>query len=96
MKPTKLKAGQRVICTHYKDRPIVTVDCIIDQSRHISGYTGEEIWVTERRTFKDGNFYTKSWWGPRDWFRALPKKQKISKVERYVPADPNNYKDYVK
>ena len=66
MKPIKLRVGQRVVCTHYKDRPVVKVELI----------QGDEVWVLETRSFKDGNFYTKSWWGPRNWFKALPKKRK--------------------
>lgn len=60
---TKFKKGQKVVCTHYKDRPAGIVDFVIEKSRHISGYKGPEIWVTDTKN--------RSWWGPPEWFKKV-------------------------
>jgi hypothetical protein len=57
----KFKVGQKLICTHYKDHPVVTV-------RHIQEWTRTgretEIWVKEDE---------KLWWGPVTWFKQVSK-----------------------
>jgi hypothetical protein len=60
MKPIKLKKGDKVVCTHYKDRPV----CIV------TDVNAEEIWVKEMGWMVDW------WYGPRNWFRKLPRKKK--------------------
>ncbi len=60
----KLKSGQRLVCTHYKDHPIVVVD-----SHFIEN---DEVWVHEEAA-KNGVTY--GWWGPRKWFKVIPVKR---------------------
>ena len=80
---TKFKKGQKVVCIHYKKKPIVTVDFVIEKSRHISGYNGEEVWVMEIPKNKDDGkhdpLYARSWWGPPSWFKAIPTRKVKSK-----------------
>ena len=65
---TTFKKGQRVVCIHYKAKPIVTVDHW--DSRN------EELWVNEP---KCKNQY---WWGPLSWFKPVRKKIRTVKKPR--------------
>jgi len=67
MAQSKFRKGQRVICTHYKKKPVVTISEVYKGER----WANTEIWVLERVNKKDGTFYTKSWWGPPSWFKAI-------------------------
>jgi hypothetical protein len=60
---TTFKKGQKIVCTHYKDKPIVVV---ID----VRGAT--EVWV---KSIKDVNADENlvKWWGPVNWFQKMPK-----------------------
>lgn len=68
---TKLRRGSRVVCTHYKDRPVYIVDAIVPASR--SSENVEEVWVAEYRA---GVVSPDHWWGPRSWFRKLSSKRR--------------------
>lgn len=65
MKITKLHKGQKVVCVHYKDHPIVKVDSIWKN----------EVWVREFKPKRGSGI----WWGPRNWFKALPKRKVLTK-----------------
>lgn len=60
-KPTKLKRGDRLVCTHYRDRPVV-------KFMYYMGEDEQEVWVQGGE-----EPYRMAWWGPRTWFRKLPK-----------------------
>lgn len=65
-KPVRLKKGDLLVCTHYRTKPLVK----------FIEYHNEEVWVREVHPpswLASGTF---SWWGPRDWFRKLPRKGK--------------------
>lgn len=64
----QFRKKQKLVCVHYKDRPVVKVIFTIKQSRHISGYTGPEIWVEDSKG--------RNWWGPPNWFKSLRKRKK--------------------
>jgi len=69
---TKFRKGQQVICTHYKDKPTcIITDTLVDDDGYVN------IWVREIPN-KTG---TTEWWGPANWFKAIPKKRK--KVVRH-------------
>ena len=53
---TKFRKGQKVICTHYKNRPILRVDSV----------DGDKIWVSDKYSATLG-----TWWGPKEWFKAI-------------------------
>lgn len=53
-----LKRGDRVLCTHYKNKPVCFVDSIVNG----------EVWVY---SCKSPNAEPINWWGPRNWFRKL-------------------------
>jgi hypothetical protein len=59
-----LKRGDRVICIHYKDRPICAVRSIVKEDKF------EEIWVKDKKHWDE-------WWGPRKWFRKIPKRSAV-------------------
>lgn len=60
-RPLKLKKGDRLVCTHYRKPYVVEFIEYVDQV---------EVWVREER----GSMNNLEWWGPRSWFRKLPKK----------------------
>lgn len=71
--PSKFRKGQLLICTHYRDRPLVKVTSI----------RGHEVWVIEARRFDNS-----SWWGPRSWFKAkATKKRKVAKKVNKIMAE---------
>jgi len=57
------KRGQKVVCTHYKDRPVVRVKSV----------DGDEVWVLETKPCKNGKVYVLPWWGPKNWFKKVSK-----------------------
>ena len=66
--PITLKEGDRVVCTHYKDKPICVVTAI--------SFLGGSIWVCEESKYIPENFDVPlNWWGPREWFRKIRKRQ---------------------
>lgn len=62
---SKFKQWQYVICTHYKNRPKVQITSIYTDRNPV------EIWV-EEVTKKS----VWSWWGPEEWFKAIPKRKR--------------------
>lgn len=77
MKTPKFRKGQKVVCIHYKDRPIVkVVDVVLESDFH----TGIEVWVKDAKD--------RQWWGSADWFKAVPKKNTTRKVNKII-ADHN-------
>lgn len=73
MKTTKLRKGQKVVCIHYKDRPVVKVIDIVEESEF---HTGIEVWVKDAKG--------KQWWGSADWFKPLAKKNTARKVNKIL------------
>lgn len=63
MKKNTFRKGQKVVCTHYKDQPIVVVEDIVDGSLTYNGVT--EIWVKDDQDLM--------WWGPKEWFKRVGK-----------------------
>lgn len=73
-KPVKLKKGDRLVCTHYTDRPVVK---FTGYNSRGDGLLAEKaaVWVVDDRG---------PWWGPRSWFRKLPaRRQKKVRVRSY-------------
>lgn len=60
-KPLQLRKGDRLKCTFYSDCPTVVFDGY--------GRKGQEVWVKEIGVRGKVSW----WWGPRSWFRRLPK-----------------------
>ena len=56
---SKFRKGQKLVCVHYKDKPIVKFE---EQWK-------DEIWVKEI-TPKIGSGL---WWGPESWFKKVKK-----------------------
>jgi cytochrome c-type biogenesis protein CcmE len=54
----KFRKGQRVVCTHYKDRPVVIVDEVLTKQ--------DQLWVRSTITRKGQSDY---WYGPLNWFK---------------------------
>lgn len=61
---TKFRKGQKVVCTHYKDRPVVIVDEVV----HRDGET--DLWVRSTTTKPGQSDY---WYGPLSWFKRIKK-----------------------
>lgn len=59
--PVKLKKGDQVVCTHYKDKKKFTITEV--KPGYLKGKNIEEIWV-----FEEEHGY---WFGPRNWFRKV-------------------------
>lgn len=70
---SKFKVGQKVICTHYKDKPMVTINFIANVRMW-------EIWV------KDGK--GDLWWGPESWFQVPSKPKKKAARPIHKPKTP--------
>jgi hypothetical protein len=54
----KFRKGQQVVCVHYKDKPVVTINEVIKYD--------QEIWTVWVKDDKG-----KLWWGPEDWFKPV-------------------------
>jgi len=59
MAKTKFRKGQKVVCIHYKDHPVVKIDSTWK----------DEIWVRELNP-KIGSGL---WYGPKSWFKRIRK-----------------------
>lgn len=60
---TKFRKGQKVVCVHYKDKPVVIVDSV--DVRY------DQLWVRNTVTKPRVSDY---WWGPLSWFKPVCKK----------------------
>lgn len=58
----KFRKGQKVVCIHYKDKPVVTVDSVDTRAN--------ELWVNDSNPKVRGADY---WYGPLNWFKPLRK-----------------------
>lgn len=59
----KFKKGQKLICIHYKDTPVIKV---------IEHNINNEVWVVEAIKKSSSKL---TWWGPPHWFKTRGKSK---------------------
>ena len=62
MKKNTFRKGQKVVCTHYKDQPIVTITSIDIKENQVWVYDPNPIPLADN-----------VWYGPTEWFKKVSK-----------------------